>query len=367
MSTKTAIALAVLTATTGGMAVLTSVLDLSVDDEWAQLTPDGEFSAVDGRPFDVPGRKWLMNADIAAQVIARVQSRANDLVIDYEHQTLETEKNGKPAPAAGWFKEIEYRPGLGLFIKPVWTENAAEFIRKKEYRYLSAVFPYDKSTGAVLDVRMAAITNFPGLDGMQSLAALAARKFQTNQPNHGDAHMWKQLLAKLGITLADGQEPTAEQVALAETALAALKAKADQSDSLNEQVAALKANPGNVDLQQYVPVTTYNALLGAVAALRQNAENGDINQLIEKGHQDGKVLAAEKDYLQQFATQHGFAALKSLIASRPVLAALKSTQTSQTQKSDSGKTELSAEDLAVCKACGISPEDFRKTKEGMSA
>ena len=29
-----------------------------------------------------------------------------DLVIDYEHQTLFADKNGAPAPAAGWIKQL---------------------------------------------------------------------------------------------------------------------------------------------------------------------------------------------------------------------------------------------------------------------
>ena len=95
--------LAVLSATvaTGcGIAALSG--ELASDDGWYQLLPDGEFNAIDGRPHDVPSGKWKMNAEIAARLIQRAQLRANDLVIDYEHQTLKTEENGKPAPAAGW-------------------------------------------------------------------------------------------------------------------------------------------------------------------------------------------------------------------------------------------------------------------------
>ncbi|MCV5889108.1 hypothetical protein OFN71_38470, partial [Escherichia coli] len=46
-------------------------------------------------------------------------------------------------------------------------------IDEKEYAFLSAVFPYDKS-GKPLYLRMAAITNDPGITKMESVAALAA-------------------------------------------------------------------------------------------------------------------------------------------------------------------------------------------------
>lgn len=367
MPKQTQIAIAVLTATQPtNMAVLTGTFDIT-NDEWVQLLPDGDFAAVDGRPFDVPSRTWRLDAEIAARVIARVQARANDLVIDYEHQTLETEKNGKPAPAAGWFKDIEYRPGQGLFIRPVWTAPAALHIQNKEYRYLSAVFPYNKATGEVLDLQMAAITNFPGIDGMTSLAALAAQKFpvSTTPPHQpGENPMWKTLLAKLGINLAEGVEPTSEQIQSAIAALTALKTKADEADALTETVAALKAAPGNVDLKQYVPVTTYNAVVSELAVLRQSSHSNDVGQLIEQAHKEGKVLAAEKDYLTQFGAQHGFAELKALLGNRPAIAALKQSQSSDTQAPKTEADALSAEELAVCKACGISADEFRKNKAG---
>ncbi|MCA6060685.1 hypothetical protein HUF18_12915 [Thalassolituus sp. ST750PaO-4] len=38
-----------------------------------------------------------MSADIAAALIARLQSRQNDIVVDYEHQTLYAEEPAKHA------------------------------------------------------------------------------------------------------------------------------------------------------------------------------------------------------------------------------------------------------------------------------
>ncbi|SVD86086.1 uncharacterized protein METZ01_LOCUS438940, partial [marine metagenome] len=66
--------LAVLSATVAtscGIAALSG--ELASDDGWYQLLPDGEFNAIDGRPFDVPDGKWKMNAEIAARLIQRAQ------------------------------------------------------------------------------------------------------------------------------------------------------------------------------------------------------------------------------------------------------------------------------------------------------
>lgn len=369
--------LAVLSATvsTGcGIAALSG--ELASDDGWYQLLPDGEFNSIDGRPHDVPGGKWKMNADIAARLIQRAQLRANDLVIDYEHQTLKTEENGKPAPAAGWFKSMEYRPGKGLYIKPAWLTAAKAHIDASEYRYLSAVFPYDKATGEPLEIQMAALTNYPGVDGMDAIAALAAKKFTTTTnpdplQKQGEPPMnplLQQLLAAIGISIADGTEPTAEQGQAALAALTALKTKADSAEDLTTQVAALKANPGNIDLAKYVPIGTYNGVVSELAVLRQQTTTDTVESLIEQAHKDGKIVAAERDYLEQLGKQNGVAVLKGVLDNRPAIAALKASQTTNTKvPAKTGDDELTHEDIAVLKATGLDKAAFLAAKKAKQA
>ncbi len=99
-------------------------------------------------------------------------TRADDFVIDYEHQTIQASKNGQPAPAAGWFKRLEWREGQGLFAVDVrWTARAAAMIVAREYRYISPVFGFDPTTGEVQSLQSAAITNNPALDGLTDIAA----------------------------------------------------------------------------------------------------------------------------------------------------------------------------------------------------
>jgi phage I-like protein len=65
-------------------------------DGYIQALPDGEFAAVDGRPSDVKAGKWLMDTIALAALKANTPHQAGDLVIDYEHQTLNKVTN-KPA------------------------------------------------------------------------------------------------------------------------------------------------------------------------------------------------------------------------------------------------------------------------------
>lgn len=375
-----AIAVAILNArpTTLGLAVLDAQLTQQ-EDGWYQLLPVGPFKARDGRPFDVPGGHWQLDKTIATTLINRAKALGQDILIDYDHQTLNVEKTGKEAPAAGWYNgdEIEWREGQGLFIKPRWTERAAALVAAKEYRFLSAVFPYD-AQGRPLELRMTAITNDPGVVGMQALAALSAQLIQPGQPAtpahavHKETPMnelLKKLLAKLGIELTG--DPTDEQLQKALTEIDSLQASAKKAPELEAalsaekaSLAALKAQPGGqVDLAQFVPVATYNALVTQVAVLTAQVDTTDATTLIKEARTAGKVVAAEEEYLTAYAAQKGVAALKALLDPRPAIAALAASQTSAVVMPEKkGDAVLSAEDKYAAEQLGISHEDFAKAK-----
>ncbi|SIR30740.1 phage protease [Aeromonas veronii] len=375
---KSAIAVAILNArpTALGLAVLDAALGPS-EDGWYQLLPVGPFKARDGRPLDVPGGHWQLDKSIATTLINRAKALGQDILIDYDHQTLHIEKTGKEAPAAGWFNgdEIEWREGLGLFIKPRWTDRAAAMVAAKEYRFLSAVFPYD-AQGRPLELRMAAITNDPGVVGMQALAALSAlpasQPGQLANPSKETSmnELLKKLLAKLGIELTG--DPTDEQLQKALTELDSLQASAKKAPELEAaltaekaSLAALKAQPGGqVDLAQFVPVATYNALVAQVASLSAKVETTDAATLIKEARTQGKVVAAEEEYLTAYASQKGVAALKALLDPRPAIAALSASQTTQvTLPEKKGDAVLSADDKYAADQLGISHEEFAKAKQ----
>ncbi|WP_323999019.1 phage protease [Aeromonas dhakensis] len=369
------------------LAVLDAQLT-SQSDGWHQLLPVGPFKARDGRPFDVPGGHWQLDKTIATTLINRAKALGQDILIDYDHQTLKTDQNGQPAPAAGWYNgdEIEWREGQGLFIKPRWTERAAALVAAKEYRFLSAVFPYD-TQGRPLELRMTAITNDPGVVGMQALAALSALPASSLMPiqpgqlatSIKEKYMNEYviaLLGKLGIQPgADGQF-TAEQGTAALAALDTLQASAKKAPELEAALsaektalAALKAQTtsvqqgAQVDLAQFVPVATYNALVTQVAALTAQVDTTDAATLIKEARTAGKVVAAEEEYLTAYASQKGVAALKALLEPRPAIAALTASQTAAvTLPEKKGEAVLSAEDKYAADQLGISHEDFAKAK-----
>ena len=152
-----------------------------------RIIPDGLFRANDGRPLGLPG--WKMDSSIASMITADLATR-DELVIDYEHQTLLAKQNGQPAPAAGWFSSAVWREGKGLFAVGVkWTDRAKRMITALEYRYISPVFTYDEQTGRVERLLALGLTNNPGLSNLTDLSLLAAtavRSGSAQRPAYAD-------------------------------------------------------------------------------------------------------------------------------------------------------------------------------------
>ena len=264
-----------------------------------QLTPSGQFKAKDGRPHGLNG--WNVTPNNAASIVSLANQQDDSFVIDYEHQTLHARQNGQPAPAAGWFKNLEYREGLGLFATDVqWTDKAALAIQNKEYRYISPVISYDNKTGNVQKIHMAALVNNPALDGMKDLTALAEQHFSNTQDN----------------TMDKDQE------------IAALKAQlADLQKQLDEaKTSAACANTQTVDLSQYMPITQAKALQEELTALSTQMKDKEVSEIIEAALKDGRLLGVQKDWAQELGKSN-LASLKTFVQQAQPVAALSGMQT----------------------------------------
>ena len=315
------------------------------------LIPAGRFRARDGRPQGVPG--WFLTAEGAARIIAQAEAVAGDFVIDYEHQTLKAEENGQPAPAAGWFKRMEWRDGEGLFAVDVrWTDHARAAIEAGEYRYTSPVFEWDRRTGEVLAVLMAALTNFPAIDGHSDLAARAAARFRTQEED--DTVDREQLIELLGLEA----DATDEQI---NQALVALKTKAESLEQKEAEIAALKreAEQNRPDPAKYVPVSAFEALKADVAELRAERQSREVEALINEGLESGKLLPAQEEWVRDLGGRD-IEALRAYLDKTPAIAALRGTQTGGKAPAGDGEPNLDEAELAVCRQLGIDPEEYRK-------
>ena len=94
--------------------------------EYIRVLPLGYVSSEKG--------DFIVDAESFDMMKTYMEHRAIDIVIDYEHQTL----RDMQAPAGGWIKNL-FLKNDGIFAKVEWTQKAKEYLKNKEYRYLSPV------------------------------------------------------------------------------------------------------------------------------------------------------------------------------------------------------------------------------------
>lgn len=302
-----------------------------------RLLPAGAFRASDGRPEGLEA--WVLDHEDMARLVADALARDTDYPIDYEHQILEARNNGQPAPAAGWFRRLEARDD-GLYAVDVrWTARARQMIEAGEYRYISPVFTYDRRSGRVTRLIMAALTNHPALDGLTDLAPLT----EDFSMSDFSSELRERILYFLNLPLtATDAEILAELDKLKEMIAGAQQAAAQA----RAEVEALKS--------QSVPMSELAAMQAELAALKADAEAKERHALIEAGLSDGRILPAQKDYWQQ----QPLAALKAWLAVAQPIAALTQSQSDGRVASNAGKA-LTEEQEIACRIGGWAAEVFQ--------
>lgn len=304
-----------------------------------KLLPLGVVKSQKGN-FTVDNDSFLaMCADFAAH--------GNDLVIDYEHQTLKDMQ----APAGGWITELVLSDGA-ICGRVNWTAKAAEYLANREYRYLSPVVMVDANRKARA-LKSAALTNTPAIDGMFTI--VNAQDFNLDE---GENDMdFKELAVLLGLPEDAGAEDILAAVKkLTEDA----KAKTDagelvankailsllalKDDAKTHEVAAAITqlqNPAN-----FVPVAQYNM----VANKLQAQESGNLVALALKA---GKITPAQKAWAEPYAATDadGFKSFVDLAV--PVVPMEQLALSAKPAKK-------SGIDPAICKQLGISKEDAEK-------
>lgn len=347
------------------IALLFLALSLQASAD-VHLLPAGEFVGRDGRPGR--GLTWKLSNPQGRALAARLNKRHSTVQfnLDYEHQAMLAESNGKPAPASGWAQNFEWRDGQGLFALAVqWTANAQQMIEAGEYKYISPVIAFDKTTGEVLNVMNAALVNIPNLDlnpvAQERVARLNAQFNEylnafsnpTLLPEKTMNPVLLACLAALGLPQTDAVTP--EQ---ATTAIAALKAQADIATTLTTEVAALKA--ATPDAAKYVSLEKFTTLSNELAALTAKQAGDEVDSLITQARLDGKCIPAVEAVWRDVGNAN-LAQLKSLIAAAPANPAL-AGQTQTQGKAPAGDANKTGtpEELAMCKNMGLTIEEFRR-------
>lgn len=300
---------------------------------------------------------------------AQMQQHGVDIVIDYEHQTLKDIQ----APAGGWIKELVLQDGA-IAAKVEWTETARQYLKNKEYRYLSPVVLVNKDNRATM-LHSAALTNTPAIDGMFPIInSVGLEDYEDDDNEEGGDKNMNELLKKIAAILGLGEEATEEEVMqkLGEALNEAKQLKEAASQKQPEEEGKVVANKVVCGLLGLEAGAKTDDVAAAIMALKQpkgfvpETELRALKEKIERKEADdavlvalkaGKIAAAQKDWATEYALKDpdGF---KAFVEKAPQVVPMGEIGV----EPDGGKApqQTSEETLKICKILGVSEEDIIK-------
>lgn len=285
------------------------------------------------------------------------QRRALDIVIDYEHQTLEDIQ----APAGGWIKELSLQDDA-IVGKVEWTPKAEEYLKNKEYRYLSPVVLVRKSDQKAVVLHSVALTNTPAIDGMYPII----NSLDISEYEEGGTKMDLKKLAELLGLSADATE---EEVMQKLQGLQANSTEEKKEEEAEEEIVANKtitdllgvaSNAKTEDVAAaimalknpsgYVPISEFKAL-------KERLDKKDSDELVTKALKDGKISAAQKAWADEYALKDPKGFQKFVEKAPQVVPVGEIDFTDGKQRGAQKQDEVS---MTVCKMLGISDDDLQK-------
>ena len=315
----------------------------------------------------VHSQKGDFNVDDESFELIRKQfkDRKLDLVIDYEHQTL----SDVQAPAGGWIKDI-YKGDDALIAKVEWTPKATEYLKNKEYRYLSPVVMVRKRDQKATALHSVALTNTPAIDGMFPVVnSLTIEDYSEG----GTTMDLKEIAKALGLP----ETATEEEVkkAVEEAGKAAQKIKemeekgegstGEGADASAEVVAnstilkllELDENAKTEDVAASIMALKAGApdTQAELLALKQRMAERDADEEVQKALKAGKITAAQSEWAKSYALKdmEGF---KGFVDKAPVVV----PQGKLDLKDAPAASNSDEVDVAILKNMGVSMEDVKK-------
>ncbi len=325
-----------------------------------------------------PKGDFLCDAESSSLILSAFANRQNDMVIDYEHQTL----NGSEAPASGWIKAmkgLEDRGADGIWAIGVeWTDKAKAYITNREYRYVSPVFLVRASDRRVVDLFNVALTNQPNIDGM---VPMINKRDQQNEEvdmkklfkllglpetaTEGEVCIAVNKLLQSGAmankvlsTLGLGTEADERAAVSAVTTLkdqAAIMTNKDVLTALGLATGASVSEATATILAMKQGATALETLSGEVASLRTKLAEKDSNEVVAMAMKSGKITPAQEPWAKEYATRDpkGF---EMFIAKAPIVVPIGQVNGG---RKDNGSISDDLQ-LQINKMMGISTETFNK-------
>jgi phage I-like protein len=314
----------------------------SAPPAWVELIPAGIFHGRDGRgPFKLADPEAVIAATDALKMLAGIP-------IDYDHATDFAAPEGRPAPAAGWIRELVARGGA-IWGRVDWTPRAASAIRAREYRYISPVFQFDPAEGTVTRLLRAGLTNNPNLC-LTAIATAAHLTAAANKDGIMDDFL-DQLREVLGLDADASPEDIVECVR-------ALSAARD--DGNDDDTAASAAAP---DPARFVAVAEFQKALTELNAMRAERAQEKAEHLVDDAIRAGKLIPAQRAWATAYCAADA-AGFRAFVARQPVVIAAGAEFEGEPPRRDGRGAMLSHAETAICAQLGLKHSDFLKRKHG---
>lgn len=336
------------------MACSADAVDVSGVPEEIKILPLGHVHSSKG--------DFLVDDESIERICNRFHEKKIDLVIDYEHQTLKDVQ----APAGGWIKEL-YKGKDAVVAKVEWTPKAADYLRNKEYKYLSPVVLVRKRDKKAAAITSVALTNTPAIDGMFAIANSEDIEDLEDDKEEKDMELLKiaKLLGlpenateedvekKLKTVMESGEKNQDDSNSNGKedgSAVEAIANKEGKMDGVILSLLGLKEDARRDDVAAAIVALKNNDTLKAI---QEELAGNRADALVETALKEGKISAVMSDWAHEYALkdEEGF---KSFMEKAPAAVPVKRTDTVNAPKVSDDY------DVSVLKDCGVSMEDVKK-------
>ena len=325
------------------IALQTDKIDISGAPEEIKVLPLGVVKSTKGT--------FLVDDASVEMILKAFKNRKIDLVVDYEHQTMLNVQ----APASGWITEL--KKGTDAIIGKVeWTPKAKEYLKNREYRYLSPVINVLEDR-RVSSIHSVGLTNSPSINGMPAVCK------NTGLVKGENTMDLKKLIEALGLAEDATEEDILEAV---KKAASAARVPAEPPEEPAAEVVANSTILGLLDLPENASTAEVSAkivrlkngdpqLALRVQQLEEAAKERETDTLVQTALKNGKITAAQKEWAKDYALKdtEGFKKFLELTGSVVPMGEIGLKDAPEGEK-------LGSSTQAILKNMGVSEEDAKK-------
>ena len=318
-----------------------------------------EFQVLPVGKIEINGEKPVhLDEQGAQEIIAAFKTRGNDMVIDYEHQTLSEAQ----APAAGWIKDLVWKGKEGLWAIVEWTQKAKDYLDNREYRYFSPVMALRATDRSIIKLINVALTNTPATNNLRPIVAKLQMDLSTT--NDKEDNMLEKLKKMLGLAadaaeekVTDAIEVLVNKLKVFETAAPVIACK-EILDALGAKTEAGKEEVIQIVASLKAPGDVAKTLSLKVADLTKELNTMKKDGLVTLALKEGKTSPEELQAWGNDLALTNPESFKTIVLSRPAGSVIPVADIIVAKDKDGVVTdEVQAR---VNKQMGISEDTFKK-------